>query len=59
LDDTTFHASIIPPENLQGGVAVAGEGCRPNLIEEVPPVAAEQQERSEAQLLTIPTGVPP
>ena len=59
LDDTTFHALIIPPETLQGEAAVAGEGRRPNQTEGVPPVAAKQQERSEAQPSTIPTGVPP
>jgi len=59
LDDTTSHAPIIPPKTLQGGAAVAGEGRRPNQTEGVPPVATEQQERSEAQPSTIPTGVPP
>jgi hypothetical protein len=59
LDDTTSHALIIPPETLQGEAAVAGEDGRPNQIEGVPPVAAEQQERSEAQPSTIPTGEPP
>ena len=59
MDDTTSHALVIPPETLQGGVAVAGEGWRPNQTKEVPTVAAEQQERSEAQPSTIPTGVPP
>jgi hypothetical protein len=59
LDDTTSHAPIIPPETLQGEAAVAGEGGRPNQTEGVPPVAAEQQGRSEAQPSTIPTGVPP
>jgi hypothetical protein len=59
LDDTASHAPIIPPETLQGEAAVAGEGGRVNQIEGVPPVAAEQQERSEAQPSTIPTGVPP
>eukprot|EP00258_Populus_trichocarpa_P032172 XP_024448191.1 uncharacterized protein LOC112325619 [Populus trichocarpa] len=59
LDDTTSHAPIIPPETLQGEAAVAGEGQRPNQTEGVPLVAAEQQERSEAQPSTIPTGVPP
>jgi hypothetical protein len=43
---------------LQGEAAVAGEGGRPNQTEGVPPVAAEQQERSEARPSTIPTGVP-
>jgi hypothetical protein len=38
---------------------VAGEGRRPNQTEEVPLVAAEQQERSEAQSSTIPTSAPP
>jgi len=59
LDDMASHAPIIPLETLQGEVAVAGEGGRPNQTEGVPPVAAEQQERSEAQPSTIPTGVPP
>jgi hypothetical protein len=30
LDDTASHASVIPPETLQGEVAVVGEGWRPN-----------------------------
>jgi len=59
LDDTTSHAPVIPPETLQGEAAVVGGGRRPNQIEEVPPVAAEQQERSEAQPSTISTSVPP
>jgi hypothetical protein len=59
LDDTASHAPIIPPGTLQGEAAVAGEGGRPNQTEGVPPVAAEQQEGSEAQPSTIPTGVPP
>jgi len=59
LDDTASHAPIIPPETLQGEAVVAGEGWRPNQTEGVPPIAAEQQERSEAQPSTIPTGVPP
>jgi len=59
LDDTTSHALVIPPETLQGGAVVAGEGRRPNKTGEVPPVAAKQQERSEAQSSTIPTGMPP
>jgi hypothetical protein len=58
LDDTTSHAPVIPPETLLGGAAVAEEGRRPNQTEEVPPVAVEQQERSEAQSSTIPTSVP-
>jgi hypothetical protein len=41
LDDTASHASVIPPETLQGEVAVVGEGRRPNQTEEVPLVAAE------------------
>ena len=59
MDDTASHAPIIPPGTLQGEAAVAGEGGRPNQTEGVPPVAAEQQEGSEAQPSTIPTGVPP
>jgi hypothetical protein len=58
LDDTTSHALVIPPETLQGGAVVAVEGRRPNQTEEVPLVIAEQQERLEAQLSTIPTSVP-
>jgi hypothetical protein len=42
LDDSASHASVIPPETLQGEAAVVGEGRRPNQTEEVPPVAAEQ-----------------
>jgi hypothetical protein len=41
LDDATSHAPVIPPETLQGGAVVAGEGWRPNQTEEVPLVAAE------------------
>jgi hypothetical protein len=37
---------------------IAEEGRRPNQTKEVPLVAVEQQERSEAQLSTIPTSVP-
>jgi hypothetical protein len=59
LDDRASHALVIPPETLQGGVVVAGEGRRPNQTGEVPPVAAEQQERSEAQPSTISTSAPP
>jgi hypothetical protein len=59
LDDTTSHAPIIPTETLQGEAAVVGEGRRPNQTEGVPQVAAEQQERLEAQPSTIPTGMPP
>jgi hypothetical protein len=55
----TSHALIIPPETLQGEAAIAREGQRPNQTEKVPLVAAEQQERSEAQSSTIPTSVPP
>jgi hypothetical protein len=55
----TSHAPIIPPETLQGEAAIAREGRRPNQIEKVPPVAAEQEERSEAQPSTIPISVPP
>ena len=58
LDDTASHALIIPLETLQGEAVVAGEGRRPNQTKEAPPVVVEQQERSEAQPSTIPTGVP-
>jgi hypothetical protein len=54
-----YHAPRILIETLQGEAAVAGEGGRPNQTEGVPLVASEQQERSEAQPSTIPTGVPP
>ncbi|XP_052302021.1 uncharacterized protein LOC112323659 [Populus trichocarpa] len=50
---------MVDCKNWMGEAAVAGEGERPNQTEGVPPVAAEQQERSEAQPSTIPTGVLP
>jgi len=43
---------------MQGEVAVAGEGERPNQTEGVPLVVTELQERLEAQPSTIPTSVP-
>ena len=59
LDDTASHAPMMLPELLQGETGAAGEGARPNQTEGVPPVATGQQERSEAQPSTIPTGVAP
>ena len=59
LDDTASHAPMMLPELLQEETGAAGEGGRPNQTEEVPPVATGQQERSEAQPSTIPTGVAP
>ncbi|KAB5534157.1 hypothetical protein DKX38_017243 [Salix brachista] len=59
LDDTESHALMILPKTLQGEAGVAGEDGSLKQTEGVPPVAAEQQERSEAQPSAIPIGVPP
>jgi len=59
LDDTASHAPVRLPEILRERTAVAREGRMPNRIEEVPLAATGQEERSDAQSSTIPTGVPP
>uniref|UniRef100_A0A6N2MT47 Uncharacterized protein n=1 Tax=Salix viminalis TaxID=40686 RepID=A0A6N2MT47_SALVM len=46
LDDTASHVPMTTTDILQGETGVAGEGGRPNQTERIPPVAAEQQERS-------------
>jgi hypothetical protein len=58
LDDTTSYALVRSPKTLRGKTTVTGEGQMPNRTEVVPPAAAGQQERSYAQPLTLPTGVP-
>uniref|UniRef100_A0A6N2LEE9 Reverse transcriptase domain-containing protein n=1 Tax=Salix viminalis TaxID=40686 RepID=A0A6N2LEE9_SALVM len=47
------------PEILQRGAGATEEDERPNETMEVPPVATEQQERSETHPSAIPSGVPP
>jgi len=58
LDDTVSHTLVRASESMWGKKHRSWRRWVPNWTEKVPPTRAEQQERTKAHPLTIPTGVP-